>query len=303
MASTTDEITHEFPPFFRVYKDGRIERYPASPYVEPELDPTTGVGSKDVVISSEPSIKARVFIPRINEPDEKLLLVLHCHGGAFCVGSPFNAVTHNFLTSFVSQIRAIVVSVDYRLAPENPLPIPYEDSWASMQWVAAHFGGEGPEPWINQHADMGRVFLAGESAGGTIAHNIAVRAGAEGTVGFGVRGLIIVHPFFANEEPDELITYLYPTCGGLFDDPILNPDSDPDLSKLGCSRVFVCVAEQDWLKPRGLSYYEILKRSGYGGTVEFVETEGENHCFHVFNPTCDKALALNRALASFINQD
>ncbi|KAK3013621.1 hypothetical protein RJ639_009324 [Escallonia herrerae] len=50
-------------------------------------------------------------------------------------------------TYFVSLARVIVVSVDYRLAPENPLPIPYEDSWASMQWVAAHFGGEGPEPW------------------------------------------------------------------------------------------------------------------------------------------------------------
>ncbi|KAK2991492.1 hypothetical protein RJ640_016527 [Escallonia rubra] len=150
---------------------------------------------------------------------------------------------------------------------------------------------------------MGRVFLAGESAGGTIAHNIAVRAGAKGTVGFGIRGLIIVHPFFANEEPDELITYLYPTCGGLFDDPILNPDADPELSKLGCSRVFVSVAERDWLKPRGLSYYEILKKSGCGGAVEFVETEGEDHCFHVFNPTCEKALALTQALASFIYQD
>ncbi|KAK3025401.1 hypothetical protein RJ639_044656 [Escallonia herrerae] len=47
------------------------------------------------------------------------------------------------LTSFVSLARVIVVPFDYRLAPENPLPIPYEDSWASMQWVAAHFGGEG----------------------------------------------------------------------------------------------------------------------------------------------------------------
>ncbi|KAK3043374.1 hypothetical protein RJ639_002676 [Escallonia herrerae] len=119
MASITAEITHEFPPFFRVYKDGRVERYSESPYIEPALDPGTGVEAKDVVISSEPSIKARVFMPRITGLEEKLPLVLHYH----------------------------VVSVDYRLAPENPLPIPYEDSWASMQWVAAHFGGEGPEPW------------------------------------------------------------------------------------------------------------------------------------------------------------
>ncbi|KAK2999356.1 hypothetical protein RJ639_023990 [Escallonia herrerae] len=116
MASITAEITHEFPPFFRVYKNGHVERYPESPYIEPALDPGTGVEAKDVVISSEPSIKARVFMPRITGPEEKLPLV-------------------------------IVVSVDYRLALENPLPIPYEDSCASMQWVTAHFGGEGPKPW------------------------------------------------------------------------------------------------------------------------------------------------------------
>ncbi|KAK3012006.1 hypothetical protein RJ639_011264 [Escallonia herrerae] len=68
------EITHEFPPFFRVYKDGRVERYPESPYIEPALDPGTGVEAKDVVISSEPSIKARVFMPRITSPEEKLPL-------------------------------------------------------------------------------------------------------------------------------------------------------------------------------------------------------------------------------------
>ncbi|KAK3024525.1 hypothetical protein RJ639_043717 [Escallonia herrerae] len=193
MASITAEITHEFPQFFRVYKDGRIERYPDtdSPYVEPALDPATGVEARDVVISSEPSFKERVFMPRINGPEEKLPLDLHYHGGAFYVGSPFKAVAFNFLTSFVTLTRVIVVSVDYRLAPENPLPTPYEDSWAH--------------------------------------------------------------------------------CSGL--------------------------------KPRGLSYYEILKKSGWRGTVEFVETEGEDHCFHVCNPTCEKALALTQALASFINQD
>ncbi|KAK3002824.1 hypothetical protein RJ639_018779 [Escallonia herrerae] len=76
--------------------DGRVERYPESPYIEPALDPGTGVEGKDVVISSEPNIEARVFMPRITSPEKKLPLVLHYHGGAFYVGSPFNAVTLNF---------------------------------------------------------------------------------------------------------------------------------------------------------------------------------------------------------------
>ncbi|KAK3039325.1 hypothetical protein RJ639_028725 [Escallonia herrerae] len=141
MAPITAEITHEFPPFFRVYKDGHVERYPESPYIEPALDPGTGVEAKDVVISSEPSIKARVFMPRITGPEEKLpLWSLLCR-------ITLQRRNPQLLTSFVSLARVIVVSVNYKLAPENPLPIPYEDSWASMQWVAAHFGGEGPEPW------------------------------------------------------------------------------------------------------------------------------------------------------------
>ncbi|KAK3000440.1 hypothetical protein RJ639_021693 [Escallonia herrerae] len=117
MASITAEITHEFSPFFRVYKDGRIERYLESPYIKPALDLETGVEANDVVILPEPSIKARVFMPRITGPKEKL---------------PWFSIT------------TVEPSM---LAPENPLPIPYEDSWASMKWVAAHFGGEGPEPW------------------------------------------------------------------------------------------------------------------------------------------------------------
>ncbi|KAK3036119.1 hypothetical protein RJ639_031700 [Escallonia herrerae] len=124
MASITAEITHEFPPFFRVYKNGRVERYPESPYIEPALDPGTGIKAKNVMISSKPSIKARVFMPRITGPKKKL---------------PWFSIT--------TVEPSMSDHPSTPLALENLLPIPYEDSWASMQWVAAHFGGEGPEPW------------------------------------------------------------------------------------------------------------------------------------------------------------
>ncbi|KAA8536175.1 hypothetical protein F0562_028653 [Nyssa sinensis] len=279
------EITHDFPPFFRVYKDGRVERFMVANDASPAVDPVTGVESKDVVISSETGVRARIFIPKINGPDQKLPLLIHYHGGGFCVGSPFDVVTQKLLTSLSSQAQVIAVSVDFRLAPEHPLPIAYDDSWAALQWIATHSKGQGPEPWINQYADLNRVFLAGESAGANIAHNVAVQAGATGLDGLKLRGLMIVHPFFVGKEPDKMIQYLYPTSNGSDDDPRLNPAVDPDLSKMGCERVFVCVAEKDWLKPRGLAYYEALKKSGWGGEMEFMENEGEDHCFHIFNPT------------------
>jgi len=50
--------------------------------------------------------------------------------------------------------------------------------------------------WINEYADLGRVILAGESAGGTIAHYVAVQAGAAGLAAVAIERLIIVHPYF-----------------------------------------------------------------------------------------------------------
>ncbi|XP_057495889.1 2-hydroxyisoflavanone dehydratase-like [Actinidia eriantha] len=299
----SSEVTHDFPPFFRVYKDGRIERYVAIGYVPPAVDPQTGVESKDVTISQETDLKARIFIPKINGSDPKIPLVVHYHGGAFCIGSPFDALSHSFLTSLASKARAIVVSVDYRLAPEHPLPIAYDDSWSALQWIAAHSTGQGPDPWLNQHADFGRVFLAGESAGANIAHHVAVRAGLAVPGYLQVHGLILVHPFFANNETDELIRFLYPGSSGSDNDPRLSPMEDPDLDKLGCSQVIVFVAGKDWLKSRGVGYCEILKNRGWEGTVQLVESEGEDHCFHLFNPQSEKAVVLVQSLASFINQD
>ncbi|XP_059628684.1 2-hydroxyisoflavanone dehydratase-like [Cornus florida] len=300
MDSSSKEITQEFPPFFRVYKDGHVERFMARDEVPPAVDPTTGVQSKDVVISPEIPLKARVFMSKINGPDQKLPILIHYHGGGFCVGSPFDDIARTFLNSLASKAQLIAISVDYRLAPEHPLPIAYDDSWAALQWIISHQNGSGPDPFFNQHGDFGRVFLAGESAGANIAHNVAVRAGVSGLK---LKGVMIVHPFFVGSEPDKMIQYLYPTSSGSDDDPKLNPAVDPDLGKMGCERALVCVAEKDWLKPRGMGYVESLKKSGWGGSVEFMENEGEDHCFHLFNPTSEKAVPLMQKFVSFINQD
>jgi acetyl esterase/lipase len=304
MASSTNEITHDFPPFFKVYKDGRIERYMSHDHVPTGLDPNTGIQSKDVLISPETSVSVRIFIPKINGPDQKKLpLLVHYHGGGFCAGSPFETVAQNFLTSLVSQANIIVVTVDYRLAPEHPLPIAYDDSWDALQWIAAHSNKQGPEPWLNEYVDFGRVFLAGESAGANIAHYVAVQAGVSLLAGLKIVGALIVHPFFGGKERDEMYKFLCPTSTGCDDDPKLNPAVDPNLSSLACSKVLVNVAEKDWLKDRGVAYYETLGKSGWGGTVELLETKGEDHCFHLFNANNENAKTLLKKLVDFIIGD
>lgn len=102
----------------------------------------------------------------------------------------------------MSHGSIIAVSIDYRLAPEHPLPIAYDDSWAALQWIATHSNGSGPEPWLNKYADPGLVFLEGESAGANIAHHVAVRAGGTGLAGLKITGVLAVHPFLVKKMVD-----------------------------------------------------------------------------------------------------
>ncbi|CAK7329835.1 unnamed protein product [Dovyalis caffra] len=297
--ANTNEITHDFSPFFKVYKDGRIERFMVLDDLPAGLDPETGVISKDVVISPESGVKARIFIPETVSSDQKLPLLVHYHGGGFCLGSAFHILTKTVLTSIVGQGNVIAISIDYRLAPEHPLPIAYHDSWDGLEWIASHSNRVGPEPLLNKHVDFGKVFLMGESAGANIAHYLAVQAGANSWVGLKMTGVIIVHPFFGDKEVDKMYRYMCPTSSGGDDDPKLNPAVDPNLSKIGCDKVLVCVAEKDFLRNRGEAYYHTLAASEWGGKVEFYETKGEDHCFHVFKP-CRETDELIKKFVDFI---
>ncbi|KAJ0010240.1 hypothetical protein Pint_34445 [Pistacia integerrima] len=243
MASSDSEIVKEFR-FFRVYKDGRVQlTFPPflKATVPPSDDPVTGVRSKDVTISSEPPVSARIFIPKLTDPKQNTLS---------------------------AEAGAIVVSVEYGLFPDRPIPACYEDSWAALQWVASHVSGSGPEPWLNDHADFGKVFIGGDSAGGNISHTLAFRVGSIGLPGVKVVGVILIHPYFAREQ-----------------------------------RVLIFVAEKDHLNTPGKNYLEDLKKSGWGGRAELVENHGEEHVFHMRNPTCEKAVELTSKIVSFIKED
>lgn len=93
-------------------------------------------------------------------------VVLYFHGGGFVMG---DLDTHDgSCREHAVGAGAVVVSVDYRLAPEHPYPAAIEDAWAATMWVAEH----GPEI----RADCTRMAVAGDSAGGTIAAVIAQKA-------------------------------------------------------------------------------------------------------------------------------
>ncbi|XP_024034845.1 probable carboxylesterase 2 [Citrus clementina] len=167
-----------------------------------------------------------------------------------------------------------------------------------------NINGHGYEAWLNDHADFARVFLAGDSAGGNIVHNMAVQASFEDLNGIKLAGICLVQPYFwrHDEVVDKCWVFVCPNTSG-YNDVRINPSADSRLMSLRCPRVLVCVAEKDNLRDRGLLYYETLKNCGWAGEIEIVETEGEDHVFHLFNPDSEKAVALMDKLASFLNQD
>ncbi|KAH9656244.1 putative carboxylesterase 13 [Citrus sinensis] len=320
----SSEIAYEFSPLIRVYKDGRVERFVGNDTVPPSFDPKTNVDSKDVVYSPQNSnnsnaLSARLYLPKgtnNNNNNNKLPLLVYIHGGGFCIETAFSLFYHSYLNALVSACNVVAVSVDYRRAPENPVPCAHDDSWAAIKWVASHVNGSGPEDWLNRYADFQRVFFAGDSAGANIAHHMGIRNGREILDGFNVAGIVLVHPYFWGSTPvgnettdakhraffDGIWRMGYRSETNGCDDPWINPCVEgSSLASMGCARVLVFVAEKDKLAARGWLYYEKLKESGWKGRAEIVETKGESHVFHLFNPNSENARVMLQQIASFFN--
>ncbi|KAI4965590.1 tuliposide A-converting enzyme 1, chloroplastic-like [Hordeum vulgare subsp. vulgare] len=307
-----DEIMYESMPRLRVYKS-RVERYPAgSDFVAASTDAVTGVASRDTAIS--PNVSARLYLPRLDTADAvdaRLPVLVYYHGGGFCLFSAFDSTYHAYLNAFAALAHALVVSVEYRLAPEHPVPAAYADSWDALAWVVSHSSGAGHDPWLARHADPSRLYLGGDSAGANIAHHVAMRAGAS------IRGLVLVHPYFLGSDEvgsDGLDPAMRERLGRLWrvacpaaageDDPLINPlaDGAPGLEALACGRVLVCVAGADVLRDRGRAYYDRLGASGWRGEAEMWQAPGKGHRFHLLEPGCDEAVAQDTAISGFLNR-
>nr|CAB3467462.1 unnamed protein product [Digitaria exilis] len=320
MADLDGEVEHDFSPFIRQYKSGRVVRLLPADTVPAGTDTaSTGVSSKDVIIDPISGLWARLYLPALpaGHQHNKLPVIVYYHGGAFVIGSAAHRPTHEYLNTLASDAGVLIVSPEYRLAPEHPLPTAHDDSWEAFKWVASHAAGEGPEPWLVEHGDMSRVFLAGVSAGGNIAHHMAVRAGEHiNSLGVRVSGLLVIHAYFNAEESTTtgalreksaaFWRFVCPGTPGLVDDPLCNPFSEAaggSAARIAAGRVLVCVAGKDMLRDRGVWYYESLKGSGYRGEVELRESVGEGHVFHYTKPGCEQAQLLRARVLSFLRHE
>ncbi|KAI3821675.1 hypothetical protein L1987_09244 [Smallanthus sonchifolius] len=182
---------------------------------------------------------------------------------------------HHFLGDLSATSESIIISVDYRLAPENKLPIAYEDCYASLVWLRQQ---KPTEPWL-QNADLSRVFLLGDSAGGNIAHHVAIRAIRDEECLVRIIGIIPIHPYFGSEKRTQLEMRHGSTDDVKSNDMFwrlsisegLNQDYEGcNLEQMEVSEsewnwfpnVLVFVAGLDFLKERGEAYAEILNKKG-----------------------------------------
>jgi acetyl esterase/lipase len=206
-------------------------------------------------------------------------LVVYFHGGGFVFGGGLRM--GDWLCSQVAaNVGAVVVAVDYRLAPTHRFPAAVEDSYAALVWVAKNAAELGAE---------GRIGVMGESAGGNLSAVIALLARDRGGPAIGHQALIYpatnmtahgkaaATPEMPFLSPAEMTAYrtMYLGPDGDPADPMASPLLAADHSRL--PPALVQVAEHDPLRGEGIGYAAALRAAGV--PVRLTEYVGMPHGF------------------------
>ena len=122
-------------------------------------------------LNGAPDVRVLVYTP--STPARTRPAYLHIHGGGYVLGTPEMNDAPN--RDFAADLDCVVVSVDYRLAPDTRFPGPIEDCYAALQWLRANAADLG--------VDTNRIAIGGESAGGGHAAALALYARDRGDTG------------------------------------------------------------------------------------------------------------------------
>ncbi len=234
-------------------------------------------------------IPLRIYSPRPRE-GEKLPVLVYLHGGGWVVGS---LDTHDSICrALARRADCIVVSVDYRMAPEHPFPAAPDDCHTALRWVAenaATFGG-----------DAARLAVGGDSAGGNLAAVAALDCRDRGGPALALQ--LLVYPVTADNldsaschafATDHVLTretmqwFIAHYTGGTpaAGNPRYAPLLADDLS--GLAPAHVMVAGYDPLRDEGIAYATRLMEAG--NTVTLVNHAGMVHGFFGMGALIDEA--------------
>ncbi|RLS43743.1 MAG: alpha/beta hydrolase [Planctomycetota bacterium] len=228
----------------------------------------------------EGELSALVYTPLIHEDREDLLpTIVFFHGGGWVVGSP---KSHDGMCRrLCNAMEAIVISVDYRLAPENKYPAAAEDCYAATVWASKFIE--------NFNGDPSRLIVCGDSAGGNLAAVVALMARDRGDPAIAAQVLlypITDHNYDTGSYRDNGKGYFLTTetMKWFWNHYLESPEQgkEPYASPLqadlkGLPPAIVLTAEYDPLRDEGHAYASKLQAAGV--TVRRVACLGQVHGF------------------------
>ncbi|CAK7339859.1 unnamed protein product [Dovyalis caffra] len=334
---TNKKVVDEVTGYLRVFEDGTVDRTWTGPpelgflmeSVPPHENFKDGVAIRDQTIDPKSGLAVRIYIPEKDQNGQnkgKLPVILHFHGGGYCISQPDMYMYYHYYTWLVRSAQAICVSVYLRRAPEHKLPAPSEDAYAAFLWLRAISRGELSDQWITGYADFSRIYLVGDSTGGNLVHQVAARAGSDDIEPLRIGGGVAIHPGFMRSEPsksllespdnplltremvNKFMSFALPV-GSTRDHPITSPmgPEAPPLANLTLPPMLIVVAELDLLRDGELEYIEEMKKAGK--EVEVMMNHGMGHSFY-FNKTAidmdpetaSQAQKLIEEITSFMNR-
>lgn len=257
----------------------------------------------DVVIDgSDEPVPARVYRPQAEGP---LPVVVYLHGGGWVLGSLQAA--DEPCRALANAARCIVVSVDYRRAPESKFPGPLRDCVSAVRWVARQAASLGGSP---------RLVLIGDSAGANLVAATTLVLRDEG--GPAVAAQVLLYPTLAPSSTTDFASYRSYADGPLMTrreldwfwanylrgpqdqrDPHAAPLHAPDLS--GLPAATIVVPELDPLHDEGVAYAKRLLAAGVG--VRLIEVPGAAHGYWWMSRRMSQADELTAALVPVIVGD
>ncbi|KAJ4705458.1 putative Alpha/beta-Hydrolases superfamily protein [Melia azedarach] len=185
-----------------LYGDGTVCRSENIEFPQPLILYDDSVFFKDCRYDENCDLHLRLYKPiSENSSRNKLPVVVFIHGGGFYVGSRAWPNSHNCCLRLASELNALVVALDYRLAPEHQFPAAMEDAFTAVKWLQGQALSENGDTWFSE-AEFDKVFVIGDSSGGNIAHHLAVQLGSGGGSELApvrVRGYVLLAPFFGGE--------------------------------------------------------------------------------------------------------
>lgn len=211
-------------------------------------------------------LPVRIYQPHTGPPAP---VIVYLHGGGFvlCDLDSHDACCRRL----ANGVGAVVVSVDYRLAPEHRFPAALDDAWAATRWVAAHAAELGGDP--------GRLVLAGDSAGGNLATGVCLLARDQG--GPPIAFQLLIYPV-VDQRRKASAAHARSALGVLtidhqrwFTEQYLGPNGDrsdvrasPILADLaGLPPAHVITGEIDPLCDEDEEYAQLLQAAGVPTTV------------------------------------